>query len=70
MRKRSEAGKLTKAQKSYLQGWKHGSVKEVKQGPANQKDEVCRSAYLEGFGHGLDDREMAEFHGKKNYGSA
>lgn len=70
MRSRSEAGKPSKAERAYLQGWKHGSVKEMKQGPANQSDEVCRDAYLEGYQHGLDDRLMAELHGKKHYGSA
>ena len=69
MRKRSEASKpkRTKAQVSYLQGWRHGLKDDLKKGPANQKDEALRAAYLQGFEHGLSDLENAEFHGAQTY---
>lgn len=55
--------KLTKVQKVYLQGWRHGTKDDLKTGPANQKDEALRAAYLQGFEHGLNDLENAQHHG-------
>lgn len=72
MRKRSEAKckeALTKVHRSYLQGWRHGTKDDLKKGPANQKDETLRAAYLEGFEHGRGDKENAEQHGKQHYGN-
>ena len=72
LRKRSDVRsppkpKLSPRQKAYLQGWRHGTKSDLKKGPANQKDERLRAAYLEGFDHGDSDRENAEQHGKQTY---
>ena len=61
--------KLTPRQKAYSQGWRHGTKDELKKGPANQKDERLRAAYLQGFEHGSSDLENAEQHGKQHYGT-
>lgn len=65
---REDRAHMTKAQTAYLLGWRHGSKDEIKKGPANQKDEALRVAYLQGFKHGLNDLEMAEHHAKTTYG--
>lgn len=59
----------TKHQKAYAQGWRHGTKGEIKQGPANQKNEVLRAAYRQGFEHGVNDYENAEHHGEQHYRS-
>ena len=52
-----------KVQKVYMQGWHHGTKDDLKTGPANQKDEALKAAYLQGFEHGLNDLENAQHHG-------
>jgi len=66
MKKRSEAVP-SKAAKAYLSGWRHGTHNDIKKGPASQKDEKLRAAYLQGFEHGHSDLENAEHHMRSTY---